>query len=204
MSTTPTKSKKFINMFRRLRKLKFSTYSKKSSRRNSIEQRQENNRGTGEPSANTFENTPLPSSPTNTNRTLANANNHLTIQEQSVTTDTSSPLRHYNNIPTSLNNFIRHSKIFRSTSTSSPASPVPIKLNVGGILYVTTQQTLCSCPSYLSELFFLFQSPNSTTYASSKSNLFVNSNNNRHGYLKKPASRHPQIPWPEELFIDRD
>ncbi|CAI2180655.1 19063_t:CDS:1 [Funneliformis geosporum] len=46
---------------------------------------------------------------------------------------------------------------------------------------MTTQQTLCTYPSYLSELFFIFRSPNSP-----------------------PSSTYSQYPWPEELFIDRD
>jgi hypothetical protein len=52
---------------------------------------------------------------------------------------------------------------------------------VGGITYMTTQQTLCTYPSYLSELFFIFRSPN-----------------------LPPSSTQTQYPWPEELFIDRD
>ncbi|CAG8617433.1 4772_t:CDS:2 [Rhizophagus irregularis] len=68
-----------------------------------------------------------------------------------------------------------------SPVTPSFVHPVAIKLNVGGITYMTTQQTLCTYPSYLSELFFIFRSPN-----------------------LPPSSAHPQYPWPEELFIDRD
>ncbi|RHZ84036.1 hypothetical protein Glove_86g127 [Diversispora epigaea] len=94
-----------------------------------------------------------------------------------------------------LNNFFRNSKIFQSISISepSPIHPFPLKLNVGGILYITTQQTLCTYPSYLSELFFLFRSPNPTTF---------NNNKSHQNYYNYP--KQPQIPWPEELFIDRD
>ncbi|CAG8497741.1 7789_t:CDS:2 [Racocetra fulgida] len=45
------------------------------------------------------------------------------------------------------------------------------------------QQTLCAYPSYLSELFFIFRSPNT---------------------LSNSNPLHPQLPWPDNLFIDRD
>ncbi|CAG8765765.1 16055_t:CDS:2, partial [Dentiscutata heterogama] len=63
---------------------------------------------------------------------------------------------------------------------------VPIKLTVGEMQFTTRQQTLCTYPSYLSELFFIFQSPNSDSNSSPYRAL------------------HPQLPWPDKLFIDRD
>ncbi|CAG8787659.1 592_t:CDS:2, partial [Dentiscutata erythropus] len=63
---------------------------------------------------------------------------------------------------------------------------VPIKLTVGEMQFTTRQQTLCTYPSYLSELFFIFQSPNSDSNSSPYRTL------------------HPQLPWPDKLFIDRD
>ncbi|CAG8802749.1 16241_t:CDS:2, partial [Racocetra persica] len=60
---------------------------------------------------------------------------------------------------------------------------VPIKLTVGEMQFTTRQQTLCAYPSYLSELFFIFRSPNT---------------------LSNSNPLHPQLPWPDNLFIDRD
>ncbi|CAG8665009.1 24603_t:CDS:2 [Cetraspora pellucida] len=62
---------------------------------------------------------------------------------------------------------------------------VPIKLTVGEMQFTTRQQTLCVYPSYLSELFFIFRSPNTHSNSSHK-------------------NVHPQLPWPDKLFIDRD
>ncbi|CAG8490061.1 23276_t:CDS:2 [Gigaspora rosea] len=74
----------------------------------------------------------------------------------------------------------------KETREEDMPGSVPIKLTVGEMQFTTRQQTLCAYPSYLSELFFIFRSPNADPNSSPYRNL------------------HPQLPWPDKLFIDRD
>ncbi|KAF0517625.1 putative potassium channel tetramerization domain containing protein [Gigaspora margarita] len=87
------------------------------------------------------------------------------------------------------NEKVSHEKYVNNKETREeedmPGS-VPIKLTVGEMQFTTRQQTLCAYPSYLSELFFIFRSPNADPNSSPYRNL------------------HPQLPWPDKLFIDRD